>query len=135
MTPKSTDEKRFLVSLGRAIKFWRTIEGYNQSNFANAMDTSRSYVSRLETGNVGISIERICHIAQFLEISPETLLSGSPREEELNIIKDLYNEDGLSISKRELSNLFNSSYYDKILTREYFINQLSVLRSDVYTKA
>lgn len=134
MSPKNEQERKFLASLGRGIKFWRTVEGYNQSSFASAMDTSRSYVSRLETGNVGISIDRICYIADFLNIPPKSLLSGAPNEDEIEIIRDLYDSEEYDITRDELNDLFCTSYEGKNMTKEFYVNQLSILRSSIYTR-
>ena len=126
-------EKEIVKKIGTAIKFWRKLSGYNQENFSQIIETSRSYVAKLETGGTGVSINKINEIARALRLSPFTLLCGVPNKEALNILMGLYNNNQLNISRDELEVLFCIRLGKKKITREYYIHQLCILRSGVYT--
>ena len=125
--------KNILVRIGRCIKFWRKLDGHDQEKFSKALNTARSYVSRLETGHVGVSISRINEVADVLGISPFTILRGVPEKKELDTLIELYRSPDLKISKPELEQLFCTRIEGKRLTREFYVNLLSIIRSGVYT--
>ncbi|MBU0994652.1 MAG: helix-turn-helix domain-containing protein [Proteobacteria bacterium] len=133
MKSKETQEKEIIKRIGMAIKFWRKLSGYNQESFSQIIETSRSYVAKLETGGTGVSINKINEIARALRLSPFTLLCGVPNKEALNILMGLYNNYQLNISRSELEILFCARLGKKKLTRDYYIHQLCILRSGNYS--
>lgn len=133
MKSKEAQEKDIIKKIGMAIKFWRKLSGYNQESFSKIIETSRSYVAKLETGGTGVSINKINEIARALRLSPFTLLCGVPNKEALNILMGLYNNYQLNITRAELEVLFCARLGKKKLTRDYYIHQLCILRSGTYS--
>lgn len=133
MKSKEAQEKDIIKKIGMAIKFWRKLSGYNQESFSQIIETSRSYVAKLETGGTGVSINKINEIARALRLSPFTLLCGVPNKEALNILMGLYNNYQLNITREELEILFCTRVGKKKLTRDYYIHQLCILRNGTYT--
>jgi transcriptional regulator with XRE-family HTH domain len=100
---KITEEKILLSDIGKNIKFWREINGFTREEMIQEMNFSRSYLSRLEHGNVGISFEKICEISKFLNIFPHTLLKNAPTKKNYEILKDIWkSEPIISISDFEI---------------------------------
>lgn len=50
------------------------LKGYKQETFAELMNVSWSYVSKIECGILNLSIGKIYDIAEFLKIDISTLL-------------------------------------------------------------
>jgi transcriptional regulator with XRE-family HTH domain len=134
MATKDSKSREILLSIGKAVQFWRKLDGHDQHSFSNELKTVRSYVARLESGHTGISFARIKKIAGILGISPYTILTGMPQMEEAAALLELYRDTDYAISKKELEALFSQRLEGKTLTRDYYLNILSFLRSDIYTR-
>ncbi len=67
-------KRDLLKKIGRNIKEERTKQGLTQEKFAELMDVSWSYVSKIETGVLNLSIGKIFEIAQFLKVEVGCLL-------------------------------------------------------------
>jgi len=134
MATKDSKSREILLRIGKAIQFWRKLEGHDQHSFSNELKTVRSYVARLESGHTGISFARINKIAGILGISPYTLLTGIPLKEETAALLELYRDADYAITKKELEVLFSQRLAGKTLTRDYYLNILSFLRSHIYTR-
>jgi transcriptional regulator with XRE-family HTH domain len=98
------------IAFGNAVKFWRKINQFDQKVLGDLLGTSRSYVGRLESGLVGISFGKIITIAEALGVSCFTLLHY-PEAKEIEIIKDIYNDIDLEVTKQELETLWNKSFF------------------------
>ncbi len=134
MIAKKNPDKKILIEIGKCIKFWRKLNGYDQKRFSKALKTACSYVSRLETGHVGISLNRVNKVANILNVSPFTILRGVPRDREQTVLLNMYGDATLNISKSELEKLFCAKIDGKALTREFYMNFLSIIRSGIYTR-
>ena len=132
MKKKRKEKKQILVQIGKAIQFWRKLEGHDQESFSWVLKTARSYVSRIEAGHSGISFSRIEKIAGLLGISPYTILAGIPHIEEVDTLLNLYDDPDYKITKKELELLFCARIRGKVLARDYYINLLSIIRSGIY---
>jgi transcriptional regulator with XRE-family HTH domain len=130
---KKKKDKATLLKIGKAIQFWRKLEGYDQFSFSEALGTVRSYVARLESGHTGVSISRIGRIAEILGVDTFTLMTGVPDPRESAVLLDLYKDAQLNLTKAELEVLFCSRLYGKIVNREFYLNTLAVYRSGVFT--
>ena len=80
MAAKGIKGKEILLKVGKAIQFWRKLEGYDQFGFSQELGTVRSYVARLESGHTGISLTRVNRIAEILGISIHSILCGLPEK-------------------------------------------------------
>jgi len=61
-------------ALGRNIREVRKKKGYSQDAFALAAGIDRSYIGRVERGEVNITVEKLYEIAAVLECEPASLL-------------------------------------------------------------
>ncbi|ATV20554.1 transcriptional regulator [Pseudomonas avellanae] len=60
--------------LGRRIRQARKAAGFSQDAFALACKVDRSYMGRIERGEVNITVEKLYQIAQCLGYHPTHLL-------------------------------------------------------------
>jgi transcriptional regulator with XRE-family HTH domain len=56
------------------IKHLRRRKEYSQEYMAAHLDISQNAYSKLETGKISISIDRLCDVARILDINPAELL-------------------------------------------------------------
>lgn len=124
--------KNIESSIGKAIKFWRKIEGFDQKKLSDLLGTSRAYVAKLETGHMGVSISRIGEMAVILGVSPYTIMRGIPNDEELDVLRDLYADRYLEITKSELEVLFCQRFQSGSVTHEYYEHILCIERGSSY---
>lgn len=128
----SVNDNAIVKSIGKAIKFWRKFEGYDQYKFSEIIGTSRSYIARLETGHVGISLNKLSEMAGILGISPYTIMRGIPNDEEIEILRDFYADIELEVTKAEMEVLFCQRFLDGSVPTEYYEHILSIERGDSY---
>lgn len=60
-----------LYSNIRKVREWK---GLSQQNMADSLDVSQKHYSRIETGNVDISISMLDAIAKVLDVKPQILM-------------------------------------------------------------
>jgi len=60
--------------IGKNIQNQRKLKHYTQESFAELMNVSWSYVSKIESGILNLSIGKIYDIANFLNIETDILL-------------------------------------------------------------
>ncbi len=60
--------------IGKNIQKQRLIQGYTQETFAELMGVSWSYVSKIESGILNLSLGKILEIADYLNIEIDLLL-------------------------------------------------------------
>ncbi|EHR40471.1 helix-turn-helix domain-containing protein [Alishewanella jeotgali] len=60
--------------LGENIRKRRVEIGLSQDNLALNANIDRSYIGRIERGEVNITVEMLCKIASFIKINPRELL-------------------------------------------------------------
>ncbi len=134
MVKKISKKREVLIKIGKSIQFWRKLAGHDQESFSKVLKTVRSYISRIESGHSGISLSRIREIAEVLGVSAYTLLRGVPAKEEAEALLDLYKNSDYQLTKAELEDLYCCRLRGKVLTRDYYVNQLSIIRSGIYTQ-
>lgn len=61
-------------ALGKNIREARRSKGVSQDVFALMCKLDRSYMGRIERGEVNITIEKLYQIAEFLQCDPSSLL-------------------------------------------------------------
>ena len=65
--------------LGKNIREARKTMGYSQDVFALVCKVDRSYMGRIERGEVNITVEKLYQIAESLDCVPSTLLPIPPK--------------------------------------------------------
>ena len=68
------DMEKLAVAIGQNIREKRRANGLSQDRFALLAGIDRSYMGRIERGEVGITIEKLYRIAATLQCEPITLL-------------------------------------------------------------
>ena len=68
------NRKEFLKTFGKNIQNQRKLKGYTQETFAELMNVTWSYVSKIESGILNLSTGKIYDIANFLEVDISNLL-------------------------------------------------------------
>ena len=63
--------------IGERIRIERRKKGISQQVLAEKMDTSTTYLSRVERGVSKINLRRLGQVSEILEIPIERLLSGT----------------------------------------------------------
>jgi len=63
-----------LKLLGKNIKKYREVKGFSQEKLAEAVDLSREYIARVETGVKRISLKKLFEIVDVLEIKCSDLI-------------------------------------------------------------
>ncbi|WMC10672.1 helix-turn-helix transcriptional regulator [Oceanimonas pelagia] len=61
-------------ALGTKIREQRKAKGLSQDRFALMCGVDRSYMGRIERGEVNITVEKLYQLAQTLECDPASLL-------------------------------------------------------------
>ncbi len=67
-------KKELYKLIGKNIQNERAKQGYTQETFAELMNVSWSYVSKIESGVLNLSLGKILEIADFLHIDVSNLL-------------------------------------------------------------
>lgn len=128
----NNSDRAIVKSIGKAIKFWRKFEGYDRFKFAEIIGLSLSYIEKIETGHVGVSLNKLFEIAEVLGVSPYTIMRGIPNDEELEILRVFYADIELEVTKAEMEFLFCQRFLNGSVTTEYYEHILSIERGDSY---
>ncbi len=92
------------------------------------------YVAKIEKAHVGVSFERILVIADALGINYLTLMH-CPDETAIEILKDIYDDLEIDVSKHEFEILWNQSFFkDSDATLENYVKILDLCRGESSTK-
>lgn len=68
-------KQAFLKKIGKNIQLIRKQKGYTQESFAEKMNVSWSYISKVESGVLNLSCGKVYDIAKYLDIDAEILMS------------------------------------------------------------
>lgn len=68
------DKKEILKQIGKNIQKIRQEKGYTQETFSELMGCSWSYVAKMESGILNLSIGKITEIADFLKVDINLIL-------------------------------------------------------------
>jgi transcriptional regulator with XRE-family HTH domain len=68
------NKKELLKIIGKNIQNQRKNKGYTQETFAELMDVSWSYVSKIESGILNLSLGKVHELAEFLKVDVFILL-------------------------------------------------------------
>ena len=67
-------KKELCKIIGKNIQSERQKQGLTQETFAELMNVSWSYVSKIESGVINLSLGKILEIAEYLKIEVSSLL-------------------------------------------------------------
>lgn len=70
------DKSELNIEIGRRIKISREKAGYTQERFAEKIDRSVQYISDLERGKVGPSIQTLIRVCDTLYVTTDFILLG-----------------------------------------------------------
>lgn len=65
---------------GAYIQNLRIQNGYTQNEFAKAMNIDQSFLSRIETGQKGCSVDMFIQLSEFFHVSLDALILGMEPE-------------------------------------------------------
>ena len=68
---------------GAYIQSLRIQHGYTQGQMAKALNMDRSYLSRIESGAKGCSVDLFIQLSEFFHISMDSLILGMDRDNTL----------------------------------------------------
>lgn len=60
--------------LGIRVTYFRKQKGLSQQNVADLLNTESAYVSKVERGDVGLTLDSLCKIARALGVPAYSLL-------------------------------------------------------------
>lgn len=63
-------------NVGKNVQLLRNAFGYSQAELAERLGVSTIHLSHIETGKVGMSIEILISICNYLSVTPNDVLSG-----------------------------------------------------------
>ena len=69
------DKKYVIKQIGKNIQNIRKEKGYTQETFSELMNVSWSYVAKIESGILNLSLGKITEIANFLDTDINEILS------------------------------------------------------------
>ena len=67
-----------MMRSGERIRQLRMEKGYTQDELAAALNINRSFVSRIETGEKGCSIDTFIQLSEIFHVSLDFLILGKP---------------------------------------------------------
>ena len=67
-------KKELYKLVGKNIQLERAKQGYTQETFAELMNVSWSYVSKIEAGVLNLSLGKVLEIADYLNVDVSVLL-------------------------------------------------------------
>ena len=68
------NKKDLCKIVGKNIQRERLEQGFTQESFAELMNVSWSYVSKIESGVINLSLGKILELAEYLQIDVDKLL-------------------------------------------------------------
>lgn len=66
----------FLETIGKNVKRIRLLRGLSQETLANDLDKSINFVSLIERGESGLSIQTLVDLCRILEVDANTIFEG-----------------------------------------------------------
>lgn len=101
--------------VGKRLKDFRILHGYTQNQFAEKLDISVNFLSEIENGHKGVSMDMLANLCETLNLSADYILFG----------KDLsFTESSLPNIADELNGLTT----EQLLSISTYINSLLEVR-------
>lgn len=98
-----------LKSLGKNIRQIRLLKGLSQQSLAESISKSTNFVSLLENGNTGLSVQTIVDLCKALDVNANAIFSGI-------IIATEKNLDAFILESLELFNDSDKSIVAGLIT-------------------
>lgn len=92
---EETNKSSVLQTLGKNIKQIRLLRGLSQENLASDLQKSVNFISLLENGKTGISVQTIIDICKVLKVDVNTIFSGIIKPTDLK--NDAFIVDSLNL--------------------------------------
>ena len=96
------EKKPLNVAIGRRIQQSRERAGLTQENLAERIERSTQFVSTIERGLAGPSLETVIKICEVLQVSTEWILRGRMAVPEANALAFALEDKFSSLSLRQL---------------------------------
>ena len=71
-------------NIGKKIKKYREAKNYTQEHMAHGMEISQNTYSKIETGGIRLTVDRLFKISEILDIQMEEILSNDNQSITLN---------------------------------------------------
>lgn len=104
-------KRAFDIEVGLRVRKIRDASGQTQEEFAENLDVSPQYISKVETGKIGLSTILAAEISRVYSISCDYILNGREEYNDISMILErakLLDEFQLSIAEKNLTNQINS---------------------------
>lgn len=104
----------FLQIIGQNIKRIRTLKGFSQEYVADSINKSVNFISLVENGKTGFSIQTLIDLCKLFEIDPNTIFDGIifPNISSTNVFIEktlnMFDEKDKSIVTTLISYIINS---------------------------
>ena len=108
--------------IGAKIQYYRLIQGITQEGLAEAAAVSRRYISDLELGKKGVSLETLITVVNILKVSVDDVLSDSLVEKQSSILSIHFDIFG-DCSKDETDFLLDILKEVKQIIRDYHVSK------------
>ena len=108
-----SNKKAINIEIGQNLKHIRETMGLTQDQFAELLGFGDKHISKIERGNVGLSLDSLKHICSTLSITSDYLIFGERStvdDESLELLIERMrrqNPDDLTLIKAVLSQLIN----------------------------
>lgn len=108
-----SDKKAINIEIGQNLKHIRESMGLTQDQFAELLGFGDKHISKIERGNVGLSLDSLKHICNTLSITSDSLIFGDRHtieDDELELLIERMrrqNPKCLTLIKAVLSQLIN----------------------------
>lgn len=76
----NTKFKKYYEQFGLNVHYYRNRKRLTQMQLAELVDISRTHISAIELGNVGVSFDVLFKMCEVLEITPDRLFDCSRME-------------------------------------------------------
>ena len=106
------------LNIGRRIKIYRKRRGFTQNQLAELVGKSTVYISYLESGVKGLSLETLVDIANALNLTADALLAGNVHNNRAQMSED-FKELLSDCTSKERRILLDSAFALKEIIREH----------------
>lgn len=96
------EKKPLNIAIGRRIQTSRERAGLTQEELAERIDRSTQFISTVERGLAGPSLETTIKICEVLDVSTEWILRGRAALPEADALAEILGEKFSSLSLRQL---------------------------------
>lgn len=123
---KTSEEYRKII--GENLKFWRKIRGYRQDYLGEKSGSSRTYISKIESGLANPTLEYLEKLVEVLDIQMEDLMTPQPYKD---IILEIINDKTIQppLTEEEIRDLLSIRLRINKPDKKFFLFVLDMIRS------